>query len=101
MLETDAPIGKMFPIQDDEIKEIPWHLLNEEYAWKNHRQSLSYLAHHGGLNIVEAWANIKRATCQKGMIIFTIKLTEEGITSARNYIRQLQSIKNLEKSIYE
>ena len=38
---------------------VPWLLLNEEYAQKNHGQSLARLAERGGLDPVELVANIR------------------------------------------
>ncbi len=39
---------------------IPWHLFNEEWAQRNHHQSLSELASRGGLSMCEALAIIEK-----------------------------------------
>jgi hypothetical protein len=39
---------------------IPWGLLNEEWAQRNHGQSLSILAQRGGLDPTEVAAIIER-----------------------------------------
>jgi len=53
---------KMCPIvHDEEFKEIPWRLLNEEYAWTYYGRSLkSIVDNRGGLWITEAYANIQQ-----------------------------------------
>lgn len=36
---------------------VPWSALDEEMAYKNHRQTLSRLAERGGLNVIEIYLN--------------------------------------------
>ena len=54
---------KMFPIMGSPKgcpNEIPWSALNEEWAQRNHSQSLARLAERGGLDVKEAFCNINK-----------------------------------------
>ncbi len=37
---------------------IPWDALNEEWAMKNHGQTLEHLDSRGGLSPAEIWSNV-------------------------------------------
>ena len=65
MLEKEFPIMSSYKPSDRHINcptSIPWDLLNEEQAKKNHDQTLERLAERGGLAPSEALAIIERRT---------------------------------------
>lgn len=61
-------VGETFPVlwdyttpqREQTPKFIRWDALNEEWAQKNHGQTLKRLAERGGLSPCEALANIER-----------------------------------------
>lgn len=53
---------KRFPLLTGKFPKvfIRWDCLNEEWAWKNHSQTLERLAQRGGLSAKEVVMNIEK-----------------------------------------
>jgi hypothetical protein len=49
------------------LKAFPMSLLSEEWARRNHGQSLNRLRERGGLSLVEMVANLERREVPRGM----------------------------------
>lgn len=60
--------------------EIPMDFLNEEWAQKNHSQSLERLAERGGLDPTEVMANIDRRSLKKMDIAEALKQLQNFMT---------------------
>lgn len=74
---TDKELSEqMMPIMRTG-KHIPFSVLNEEWAQKNHSQTLTRLAERGGLSVCEAWAIHK---CQKWQAFASIADEARALT---------------------
>lgn len=71
-------------------KSVPFELLNEEQAMKNHSQTLDRLNERGGMSPIEIVANVLKKDC---LWILLYDNTDQAIKVINSWLKKEEPIK--------